>query len=333
VALVALGALLLILTPSGRAQTIPGQRTYKTPEAAVKELVAAVKAKNNDTLFDVIGPEMKGVLSTGDPNLDAQERDDFLTAAKNRIDIKQDGNNPNRRIAYFGLTRWPFPAPLVKQGDTWRFDGAEGRQEVEDRRIGNNELDAIDACYDYVDAQLDYASQDRMGDGVLQFAQRLVSTPGKKDGLYWSSADGGDLSPIGLFIAEASSPSVDTTAAALERGEKPGSYAGYRFKVLTAQGDNATGGAHNFLVDGRLLGGFGLVAYPVEYGKTGVSTFVVNQLGVVYEKDLGPDTASVAAAITTFNPDGTWKAVEDDTADGENPWNRGPLRPEFGRAA
>jgi hypothetical protein len=235
-----------------------------------------------------------------------------LTAAKNRIDIEPDGNNPNRRIAYFGRAQWPFPAPLIKQGDAWRFDGAEGRQEVEDRRIGNDELDAIDACYGYVDAQMEYASQDRIGDGVLQFAQRIVSTPGKKDGLYWNNADGsGDLSPLGYFFADASSPASDTTAGALARGERPGSYAGYRFKVLTAQGGNAVGGAHDFLVDGRLLGGFGQVAWPVEYGKTGVSTFIVNHLGVVYEKDLGPDTAAQAAAMTTFDPDGTWHKVED----------------------
>jgi len=318
-ALAALGALLLILPPTGRAQTSAGQKTFKTPEAAVKELVAVVKAKNDDVLFAVIGTEMKGVLSTGDPNLDAQEREAFLTAAKNRIDIEQDGDNANRRIAYFGKAQWPFPAPLVKQGDAWRFDGAEGRQEVEDRRIGNNELDEIDACYGYVDAQLEYASQDRMGDGVLQFAQKLVSTPGKKDGLYWSNADGGDMSPLGVFIAEASRPSADTTAAALEKGERAASYAGYTAKILTAQGENAVGGARNFLVEGRLLGGFGLVAWPVEYGKTGVSTFIVNQLGVVYEKDLGPDTASQAAAMTTFNPDGTWKVVEDDTPEEDEP--------------
>jgi hypothetical protein len=319
VALATIGALLLVLPPIGRAQTAPGQRTYKTPEAAVKDLIAAVREKNNDALFAVIGTEMKGVLSTGDALRDEQDRDAFLRAAKNRISIEQDGDNANRRIAYFGKAQWPFPAPLVKQGDAWRFDGAEGRQEVEDRRVGNNELDEIDACYGYVDAQLEYASQDRMGDGVLQFAQKIVSTPGKKDGLYWNNADGGEMSPLGYFFAGASSPSADTTAAELKKGERPTSYSGYTAKILTAQGENAVGGAHNFLVDGRLLGGFGLVAWPVEYGKTGVSTFIVNQLGVVFEKDLGKDTAAQAAAMTTFNPDGTWKAVEDDTPEEDEP--------------
>lgn len=279
------------------------QKTFTTPEAAVKGLVSAVKSKSNDALFAILGEEMRPVLSTGNVLQDDGERYAFLQAAR-ITRIETESANPNRRLVLFGEEEWPFPAPLVKVGTAWRFDSAAGREEVEDRRIGGNELSAIDACYGYFDAQLIYSSEDQDGDGVLEFAQKIVSTPNHKDGLYWNNDNGEDLSPLGLFFANAD--------AAIDQASVGNPLNGYRFKILTAQGENAIGGAHSFInSDGNLMGGFALVAYPAEYGKTGVVTFIINQQGIVYEKDLGADTKSGAQSMTAFNPDATWKRTED----------------------
>jgi len=282
-------------------QTRP-QKTFPTPQAAVNALVAAVKTHSADALFAVIGEPMRGTLSTGNTLLDMVNRDHFLKAAKTSR-IAPDPNEPTRRIAYFGTQQWPFPAPLVKQGTAWRFDGEAGRQEVADRRVGGNELAAIGSCHGYVGAQRDYFARDYRGEGYLEFAQKFFSTPGKKDGLYWSNDEDQALSPLGPFFAEA--------AAAVSRGEKPDALSGYYFKILTGQGEHAKGGARSYLVDGHMLGGFGLVAWPAEYGRSGVHSFLVNQLGVVYEKDLGPDSEAVAMAMTVFDPDDTWKPVQE----------------------
>ena len=295
----------LLLTPlmsSGRAQEGGLQRTFKTPEAAVKELIAAARSRKSDALFAVVGPEMKGMTMTGDALLDEEDLSDFVRAAQNRVAIETDPEDPSRKVAYFGRLGWPFPAPLVKQGDSWRFDSAAGRAEIENRRLGGNEIDAILACRAYQKAQLEYAQEDHNGDGVLEFAQKLLSSEGKKDGLYWSQAENEPLSPLGYYFA-------------IGEGERPTAYAGYRFKILIAQGANAVGGAQSFLANGRLLGGFALIAWPVEYGKTGVNTFLVYQAGTIYQKDLGVDTSSLAAAIIAFDPDNSWSLVTDDASD------------------
>jgi hypothetical protein len=302
IALLAFLALLPGAAAPAHHQQAKSQRTFATPEEAVRALIVAVKSKSKDALFAVIGEEMRGTLTTGNPLLDAVNLRHFLQAASIKR-IEPDKDDPNRRIVYFGQQEWPFPAPLVKEGSAWRFDGAAGRQEVADRRIGRNELNAIDACHGYVAAQLEYASRDHNDDGYLEFAQRLFSAPGKKDGLYWSNDEDQDLSPIGPFFADA--------AAAIARGEKPEPYAGYYFRILQAQGEHATGGARSYLVDGHMIGGFALVAWPAEYGKSGVKSFLVNQLGVVYEKDLGPDSEAIAKGMAAYDPDDTWQQIKE----------------------
>jgi hypothetical protein len=219
------------------------------------------------------------------------------------VKLEKPENNPNAMIAYLGESEWPFPAPLVKTSAGWKFDGKAGVEEIKDRQIGRDELAAVAACQTYVDAELEYFSLDRQGDGYLQFAQKVNSAPGKFDGLYWSNANGEDVSPLGPFAAQ-------SAEAETRPSEEPVPLAGYYFKILAAQGDAAAGGSHSYLVNDRMLAGFALVAWPAEYGVSGVATFIVNQLGVVYQKDLGPDTGRIAHTMDRFDPDSTWTKVE-----------------------
>jgi hypothetical protein len=282
------------------------QKTFDTPEAAVSALIAAVKSGNADDMAAVLGEDMRDQFRTGDPHLSDLDRAEFLKAAQAATRIEND-TVPGRMIVYFGANEWPFPAPLVKEGSAWRFDGKAGRQEILDRRIGHNEMHAVETCLGYVEAQVDYARTDHDGSGVLEFAQKLISSPGRHDGLYWPG-DAAGPSPFGPSLNESDrmvpGPDAGVTVNRVRQ------HFGYRYRVLTAQGSHAVGGARNFLVDGHLLGGFGLVAWPREYGVTGVQTFVVNQLGIVYAKDLGADTATLAPAITAFDPDASWKKLD-----------------------
>ena len=290
------------------AQT--AQKTFDTPEAAVAALIAAVQSGNADEMTAVLGEDMKDQFNTK-KNAVANDLDraQFLESAQTATRIEND-TVPGRMIVYFGANEWPFPAPLVQEGDKWRFDGKAGREEVLNRRIGHNEMHAVEICLGYVEAQLDYARTDHDGSGILEYARRLISSPGKHDGIYWPADETGE-SPFGPSISQSDRlVSVADTNAATPR---PRYHSGYHFRVLTAQGANAPGGARNFLVDGHLMGGFGLIAWPRDYGVTGVLTFTVNQLGVVYAKDLGPDTATVAPAITAFDPDPSWKKMEPGT--------------------
>jgi hypothetical protein len=279
------------------------QKTFKTPDAAAQALIAAAKKGAHEQVVAILGKEVSEALTTGNPAQDHIERAVLFELADESTKAKPDEQQPDRAIVYLGNDEWPFPVPLVQTGSLWRFDGKAGMQEIEDRAIGRNELGAITACETYVDAQLEYAEQDRTGEGILQFAQKIRSSPGKHDGLFWSNDKGDDPSPLGPFVAE---------SAALESGaeDKPAPFFGYYYRILTAQGDSALGGSRNFLVDGHLLGGFGLIAWPAEYGTTGTSTFIVNQLGQVYEKNLGPDTNEGVKAITKFDPSNGWKKVE-----------------------
>jgi len=275
------------------------QKTFPTPDAAVQALIAAAKSNDANEMAAVLGEEMKDQFGTGEASLRDLDRALFIQSAETVVAFQNDGS-PDKLIVTVGEQAWPFPAPLVKEGSVWRFDGKEGKQEILDRRIGRNEMHAVETCLGYVEAQLDYIREDHHGDGVLQFAQRLLSTTGKQDGLYWESGEGGPVSPLGPAFVRSS---ADTSSRPAIR------HHGYHFRVLTAQGPNAPGGAKNFLTEGRLLGGFALVAWPTEYGVTGIQTFIVNQLGVVYEKDLGSQTATAAAAIQSFDPDATWKKM------------------------
>jgi hypothetical protein len=297
----------LTLLVSGIALAQVAQRTFDTPEAAVSALIAAVKSGSSDEMATVLGEEMKDQFQPGDRKLSDNDRAEFLKAAESAMKIEKDNTVPGRLIVYLGTNEWPFPAPLVKHGNQWRFDGTAGRQEVLDRRIGHDEMHAVETCLGYVEAQVEYAQTDHDGSGLLEFAQKLISSPGRHDGLFWP-ADATGESPFGPAIS--TSDRLVSTASAGDTAARPRYHFGYHFRVLTAQGGNAPGGAHNFLLDGHLVGGFGLIAWPREYGVTGVQTFVVNQLGVVYAKDLGAETATLAPAIAAFNPDASWKKLE-----------------------
>ena len=203
-----------------------------------------------------------------------------------------------------GKDEWPFPIPLVKENDRWRFDTSAGKEEIINRRIGRNELDVIQVCLAIVDAEREYYQRDPDGDKLLQYAQKFISTKGKRDGLYWETKPDEQPSPLGPLVAQARGEGYKGAAG------KPIPYHGYYYKILTGQGKDAPGGAYDYLVKGKMMGGFGMVAYPAQYGSSGIMTFIVNHDGVVYQKDLGANTASVAQSMTKFNPDKTWTAVK-----------------------
>jgi hypothetical protein len=275
--------------------------SFPTPDLAAEALVASVRSSSGDAILKVLGPEAKRIVSSGDQIADKAARERFLSAYDQGHQTAQEGEG--RAILVIGQEQFPFPIPIVKEGAVWRFDAKAGEEEILNRRIGANELKAIEAARAYVDAQREYASQDRDGKGI-QYAQRLLSTDGKKDGLYWPVTDGEAESPLGPLIAGAR---AEGYAA---RSGSPAPYHGYVFRILKGQGKDAAGGVIDYVVHGRMIGGFGLIAAPAQYGNSGVMTFVVNHDGVVFQKDLGPETAKAAARIETFNPDSTWSEVK-----------------------
>jgi Protein of unknown function (DUF2950) len=281
------------------AQKAAAQRTFATPEEAVKALAEAVRASDVEGLVAVIGPKSRSWLFTGDKVSDAAEWKDFLAAfdRKNAI-VKQGDAKASLVIG----DDWPFPAPLVAKAGKWSFDADAGREEVMNRRVGRNELDTIQTLLAVVDAQREYATADADGNGLHDYAARIRSTPGKKDGLYWDAKPGEPASPLGPLMAKA----VREGYGAHVKSEKPAPYNGYYFRLLTSQGRNAPGGAYDYLLRGKLFGGFAIVAWPASYGNSGVKTFLVNHEGVVYEKDLGAATPEVAASMKRFDPDKTW---------------------------
>lgn len=278
------------------------QKTFASAEDAVKALIDAAKAANQEELMAIFGPAAKDVLSSGDAVEDREVRERFVRAYEAKHALVQDGDA--KAVLQIGPHDWPFPIPIVKKNQQWSFDTKKGKEELNNRRIGRNELSTIQACLAYVDAQREYAAKDRDTDGLFEYAQKFVSTPGTKDGLYWEAKPGEEESPFGDLFARATREGYKKT------DNKPVPYHGYFFKILKAQGKDAPGGAYDYIVKGRMIGGFGLVAYPANYGVSGVMTFVVNHDGIVYEKNLGKDTAKIAQAMKTFNPDKTWKKVE-----------------------
>jgi Protein of unknown function (DUF2950) len=275
--------------------------TFATPEEAAHALVDA--AKNNDTaaMLKLFGPEGKDIVQSGDAAEDKAARLEFAQHAAEQLKIVPEPRNSNRATIVVGHHEWPVPVPLVKRNGRWSFDAATGRVEVLARRIGRNEMTAIDVSRAYVEAQMQYAAHDRDANGVLEYAQKIISSPGKKDGLYWEGES--DTHVPKAF--------ADAAAALLQaQGKKAVPYHGYYFHILKAQGPDASGGAHDYVVKGAMIGGFALVAWPDEYAVSGVKTFIVNHQGVVWEKDLGPNTGALARQMTRFNPDKTWKKVE-----------------------
>ena len=261
-------------------------------------MAAAVKTGTKSAILKVLGNAGADIVESGDDVADAEMRQRFLSAYDARNSIRTEGNKKATLI--LGADDFPFPIPLVNGRTGWEFDTAAGRREVLYRRIGRNELDAIQTSLAFVDAQNEYAEKDRTGEGAGVYAQRVVSSPGKKDGLFWR--DDSDPSPLGELMAQASAEGY--------KAEQAEPYHGYYFRILRGQGSDAPGGAFNYVVKGKMIGGFALIAYPAEYGNSGVMTFMVNHAGTVYQKDLGDRTARIVARIILFDPDQTWKKVD-----------------------
>ena len=279
--------------------SVNAQQAFKTPEEAATALAAAVKSGATRDVLKVLGRGAMEIMFSGDEIADREARERFVGAydAKHNVTVEGD-----KAFLVVGADDFPLPIPLVRREANWKFDTAAGRIEVLYRRIGRNELDAIQTCLAYVDAQNEYAEKDRTGAGPGVYARRIVSSSGKKDGLYWPASNG-DASPLGELVAQASAEGYKTGA-----GRTP--YHGYYYRILTRQGPNAPGGVLDYVVKGKMIGGFALLAYPAEYGNSGVMTFLVNHSGTVYQKDLGDYTMSLADRMTWFDPDQTWKKVD-----------------------
>lgn len=284
------------------------QKTFDTPKAATDSLVQAAEAFDVPALKEILGPDSADIISSEDPVGDKNRAAAFAAKAKEKSSLGTDAGNPNRAIFTVGNDDFPLPIPIVKQKGKWLFDTKVGREEILNRRVGSNELDAIAICTGFVEAQLEYAQEKHDDSKVNQYAQRIISTPGKQDGLAWKNADGTWGGPVGEGVAKA-----------LEQGysSKSQPYHGYYFKVLKGQGPAAPMGEMDFVVNGNMIGGFALVAAPAQHRVTGVKTFMVGPSGVVYEKDLGPETLKTFEAMDKFNPDKTWKATDDEWPDSE----------------
>jgi Protein of unknown function (DUF2950) len=273
------------------------QKTFPTPDDAVKALVVALEAGNQDEIVAVLGDEAKEVVSSGDAIQDKANRENFLKSYKTKHALIT--TDENTRVLEVGAKNWDMPIPVVREDGKWRFDTAAGKQEILYRRIGENELGAIATCRGFIASQRDYAAGGHDGLSAGIYAQKLRSDAGKQNGLYWEVAEGEPESPSGPFLAK-------STEEGYGKGDP---YHGYYFRILTAQGAAAKGGAKSYLVDGQLKGGVALIARPAQYKNSGVMTFIINQNGVVYQKDLGDNTEDAAKAITEYNPDSTWKKV------------------------
>ncbi len=280
------------------------QKFFKSPEEASKALIEAVKGNDPKELLMVLGPEGKEVISSGDEVAGKAWRDHFVKAYEEMNKLVSESDK--KVILNVGNDEWPYPIPIIRKGENWFFDTKAGKEEILNRRIGRNELNAIQVCLAYVDAQREYLMEDRDENMLLEYAHRLISREGEKDGLYWEAKEGEEPSPLGPLIAKAA---VEGYTGKRPIGRRT-PYYGYYYRILKAQGKNARGGEYDYVVDGKMIGGFALVAYPAEYGNSGVMTFIVNQDGVVYQKNLGKNTEKVASAMKQFDPDNTWKKVE-----------------------
>jgi hypothetical protein len=278
-------------------------KLFASADEAADALASAARAHDTKALMSIFGSQARSIILSGDPVSDRRTRDAFREAWDAGHKLVPGANGV--LTLQIGNDDWPFPIPLVKNGERWRFDVRQGREEILARRIGRNELFTMQTCLAYVDAQREYYSEDRSGRGVLAYAQKFVSTPGKRDGLYWDAKPGEPPSPLGAFVARARGEGYRR-----DQSGGPTPYHGYLFRILTKQGPDAPGGAYEYVVRGQMIGGFALVAFPAQYGGSGVMTFIVNHDGVVYEKDLGPTTVGIAAGMKSFNPDKTWAKAD-----------------------
>jgi Protein of unknown function (DUF2950) len=294
------------MAPSALAADLPAnaatrqfvQRAFPTPEDAANALAEAMRSGELRQIFRVLGRGSGKLIHSGDPVTDKTMRDNFVAAYAKSVKIEKEGDA--KATLLLGENDWPFPFPLVKGPEGWSFDAKAGADEIVNRRIGRNELAAMQVCLAYVDAQREYAVKDRDNNGLLEYAQKLKSTPGTHDGLYWEAKDGEPASPFGPLAARARKQGYGKSNGDSEP------YHGYFYKILTAQGPDAAGGAYNYIVNGKMIGGFALLAYPARWGASGVMSFACSHEGVVYEKNLGPNTAAISAAMTQYNPDSSW---------------------------
>ena len=285
------------------ARAASDQQTFPTPEAAMAALLDALDKQDADRVLALFGSENRDFIIGGDPAGARKAFSDLASAAREATAFRPDGED--RRIIEVGRLAYPLPIPLVRENGAWRFDTDAGVEEITNRRVGLNELQAIRLARAYVDAQIDYASEDRDGDEVLEYAQRLGSSAGKKDGLYWQTSAGAeDVSPFGPLVAD-----MDESYLAQHQGGEP--FYGYFYRILTRQGANPPGGRYDYVINGNMIAGFALIAWPADYGKSGIMTFLVSHQGKVLQKDLGEDTASLAAAADEYDPDDSWVETED----------------------
>ena len=297
---VATVAAVLLAGGTGLSFAAEQQKTFSSPEEAAKALVAAAKSGDAKAMQGILGSGSAELVQSGDAVADRTGRERFLKAYGEASKLARQGDA--KAILLVGKDEWPLPIPIVKDAAGWRFDPKEGREEILNRRIGRNEISAIQAVLAYADAQREYYLRNPQGDKLLHYAQKFVSAPGKRDGLYFPTKAGEKPSPLGPLFASAK-------AEGYTKGEagQPYAYHGYHYRIIRGQGASARGGAYDYVAQGRMIGGFALVAWPASYGNSGVMTFIVNHDGVVYEKDLGPDTTAAVKKITRFNPDKTWK--------------------------
>jgi Protein of unknown function (DUF2950) len=275
----------------------PGGEGFPSPQAAAKALVNAARNSDSDGLLKILGPSASRVVITDDPVQDENTRKDFVEKADEKIQVVSDPDQPARKIVEVGVSNWPLPIPLVKTSGKWYFDVEQGAHEILLRRIGDNELTAMNVCQGFVEAEFTYAEEDPAKTGHLQYADKFISSPGKRDGLYWKSDNPDEESPIGDIVAQALAEGYT---------DKSMPYHGYHFKVLTGQGAHAPGGAMSYLENGVMTKGFAVLAWPSEYKVTGVMTFQADRTGILYEKDLGEKTAAIAETITDYDVDQTW---------------------------
>jgi hypothetical protein len=297
-----LSILVVAVTQAACSRSVP-QKDFASAEDAVQALVTAARSDDTHVLLEVLGADAEPMIDSGDSVADRNGRLRFVQAYEEEHALETDAEGMTR--LQVGADKWPFPFPLVQRNERWRFDSPGGADEVINRRVGRNELDTIQSCLAFVDAEREYYSSNPQQEPMLQYAQKLQSSDGKKDGLYWPAAGDEPRSPLGEQFARARSEGYFKEAPSASTRSAP--FHGYVYRLLTAQGPNAPGGAYDYRVAGRMIGGFALVAFPAEYGNSGVMTFIVSHAGVVYSKDLGPDTAAAANAIAAFDPDGSWK--------------------------
>ncbi len=298
---VAVAMLLLGAFSASLAAGTP-QKSFPSPEEAVKSLVAAVRANDEKEMFAILGPGSRELISSGDEVADRAGREKFLKAYDQLNGLQKETGDT--MVLHIGADNWTMPIPIIKKGTTWLFDIDKGKKEILNRRIGRNELHVIEVLYAYVDAQHEYASKDCRGGGKVEFAQKLISTEGNRDGLYWEAKEGEEESPFGPLIAQA-------TREGYNKKSSLSPFHGYYFKILKGQGKHAEGRRYNYVVKGKMILGFAIVAYPAEYGNSGVMTFMLNQEGTIYEKNLGKNTRRTAETIKIFDPDKTWTKVRE----------------------